>query len=198
MIQNHPLTEERQAKINRWVTQNYDELTRHTKKALNRYGFYGDDGAAYISKLYDTLLRLAFAADGWRTDLEVLKQSKRRLTGYVQNHYEHYKTHDSVDRLQDTSEFSRTTTSESHTEELPPAFFTEVDEDHQLKLQRLSEAVEAVCLTDYQKQMYESFGEDLTLEAIGEQFGVSHSTVSRNRKQLLNDIREYFLDQGWV
>ena len=185
---DRPLTPEIKRQIDEWFSDNYNELVRQTGVYLRKYGHHDIDPFEYLSKLYDVLLRKAYG-EKWATDEDILLQSKRRLLGYVQDLHTERK-HDSIEDIQDAHDNAGAN--------LPEAFITEPDHERRMQLEHITEAMNAVCETDYDRQLLESLGPNLSITKVANQFGVHHSTVSRDRKKLINAVREYMIEQGWV
>ena len=190
MKPENPLTTERKRAIDCWLSANYEELTKHTDKKLKSNGFQGRDGAEFMSKLYDTLLQHAFYSDGWETDIEILKQSKVRLTGYVLNLHRYYAKHDSTEDIQEAHN--------SAGAELPDSFIVEPEHDKKLHLEQVAQARDAVCQTPYDYDLVLVLQGDETCVAIGQKYGVHHSTVSRHKDQIAQKLREQMLNRGLV
>mgnify|MGYP000037493704 FL=1 len=185
---DRPLTPEIKRQIDEWFNDNYNELVRQTGVYLRKYGHHDIDPFEYLSKLYDVLLRKAYG-EKWATDEDILLQSKRRLLGYVQDLHTQRK-HDSTEDIQDAHD--------SAGAELPSGFVVEPDHDRKLHLEEVAQARDAVCQTPYDYDLVLVLQGDETCVAVGQKYGVHHSTVSRHKDQIAQKLREQMLNRGLV
>lgn len=185
-----PLTASRKRQIDNWLTKHYEELTKHTEGQLRRYGFEGHDGAEFMSKLYDVLLKYAYANENWATDLSILKQSKVRLTGYVKDLLKYYDKHDSTDRIQDAVEHGEAT--------LPAQLQTEPDHWSQMLSSKLRETLDDVCKSEYDYDLIEVICGHRSCQSVADEYHVDRSTVSRHRDLLAQALREEVIRKGLV
>lgn len=192
MKQANLLTSQRKLAIDRWLVSNQDQLERYSNKQLNNYGYDGHDSAEFLAKLYDLLLKHAFEHPGWQDDLSILKQSKRRIRGWVQDM--HISGRGQVSFEEMTSEED----DGPHGNLLPEGFYTEPNQEHHMWSSSFWQALHEVADTEYKLALVEVMQGEKQITEVANAYGVHKSTVSRNVEALKVDLQKHMIEKGLV
>lgn len=189
-IQSELSKQQQKRKVDRFITKYYAELTDHAEKKMKRWGVPGDP-LDHVHDLYLIIDRLAFVDDGWRGEIDVLRQSKVRLEGLIKDELR------KDDYVENGKKLKRTFEDiDDHAETIGA---DQITPEEQLIRAEWQEAIEAFCGGDpYKIALADALFGEVPQEGVAEQFSKHKSTVSRDKDKLAKALREYMVQEGLV
>lgn len=176
-------------KIEAFFAEHYCTLVKIAQSKLNCYQVTHLEGEELISQLYPILDRLAFVHEGWLGEGDVLKQSVTRIKGFTLDECEKSKRityiDDQAEGFLDRYTYENLGAEESAEESL-------------IKSEIIAGAYSVVGDDPYRLALVAIFKGETTVNEVAEVWNRHKSTVSHDKADLMEEIRDHMVKEGLV